>query len=47
MLGTTCECDYTDRGDSQRYVRCWEQLVSVIIQTEAIPKDMLDVGNNL
>ena len=47
MLGTTCECDYTDRSDSQKHVRCWEQSVSVFIQTEAIPKDMLDVGSNL
>ena len=47
MLRTTCECVYTDRSDSQRHVRCWEQPVSVFIETEAIPKDMLDVENNL
>ena len=47
MLGATCECVYTDRSDSQRHVRGWEQPVSVSIQTKAIPKDMLDVGSNL
>ena len=47
MLGTTCKCVYEDRSDSQRHVRCWEQPVSVFMKTEAIPKDMLDVENNL